>query len=54
MLVELEPQQAEILDRICEGPLISEDELIAAGALAVEATSKPRKPKTEKSGALFE
>jgi len=54
MLVELEPQQAEILDRICEGPLISEDELKTAGSLAVETAPKPRKLKTEKTGALFE
>jgi hypothetical protein len=53
MLVELEPQQAEILVQICEGPLISEDELKTAGAFAVETTSKPRRPKTQRSGALF-
>jgi hypothetical protein len=34
MLVELEPKQAELLDRICGGPLISEDELKTAGAFA--------------------
>jgi hypothetical protein len=54
MLVELEPKQAELLDRICAGPLISEDELKTAGAFVVEAAPKRRKPKTEKSAALFE
>jgi hypothetical protein len=54
MLVELEPQQAELLGRICGGALISEGDLETAGAFAVEATVKPRKLKTQKSGALFE
>lgn len=54
MLVELEPKQAELLDRICAGPLISEEELKTAGALAAEPAPKRRKPKTEKSAALFE
>jgi len=54
MLVELEPKQAELLDRICAGPLISEDELKTAGAFTTEAAPKRRKPKTEKSAALFE
>ncbi len=31
-LVELEPTQAELLDRVCAGPLISADELHAANA----------------------
>lgn len=33
-LVELEPSQAELLERICSGPTISVAELLAAGALA--------------------
>jgi Type ISP C-terminal specificity domain/N-6 DNA Methylase len=53
MLVELQPQQAQLLDRICEGEFISEDDLKTAGAFTVEATPKPRKPKTQRSGALF-
>ncbi len=36
-LVELEGAQAELLDRICSGPIIPADELLAAGALAVPA-----------------
>jgi len=54
MLVELEPQQSELLDRICAGPLVTEDELKAAGALEVKAAPKHRKPKGEKGAALFE
>ena len=54
MLVELEPQQAKLLDRICAGPLISEDELKAAGAFEVKASPKLRKQKEEKGPALFE
>jgi hypothetical protein len=54
MLVELEPKQAELLDRICEGPLISEDDLKTAGAFSVEVAPKRRKAKAEKGPALFE
>jgi hypothetical protein len=38
LLVELEPAQAELLEAICEGHLISVDELRAAGALDVPAS----------------
>lgn len=34
LLVELEPRQAQLLDRVCTGALISEAELIAEGAIA--------------------
>jgi hypothetical protein len=34
-LVELEPSQADLLERICGGPTISAEELRAAGALTV-------------------
>jgi len=32
-LVEVEPAQAELLGRICEGPLVTNEEVEAAGAL---------------------
>jgi hypothetical protein len=54
MLVEVEPQQQELLDRICAGPLISEEELKAAGALEVPVAPKRKKAKTEKGAPLFE
>jgi hypothetical protein len=54
MLVDLEPQQAELLDRICAGPLISEDELKAAGAFEVKTAPRRSKQKKEKGPALFE
>jgi hypothetical protein len=54
MLIELEPQQAELLDRICAGPLISEDDLKAAGAFEVTPAPKRKKAKTEKGAPLFE
>jgi hypothetical protein len=42
-LVRLEPAQAELLDRMCSGPLISEDELHDAGAFALApATTRSR------------
>jgi hypothetical protein len=39
-LVEIEPQQADLLERICAGPIISATELLAAGALEVPTTGK--------------
>jgi hypothetical protein len=54
MLVELEPQQADLLDRICKGPLISETDLKTAGALTAEDTARPRRRKHPKGAALFE
>lgn len=53
MLVQLEPKQADLLNKICDGPLISETELKIAGALAGEAAPK-RKSKASKSAALFD
>ena len=43
MLVELEPKQAELLDRICAGPLVSITELHEAKALELPPKRK-RKP----------
>src|SRR5438270_12869144 len=39
-LVELEPAEASLLEKVCSGPTISEEELRAGGALEV-----PGKPK---------
>jgi hypothetical protein len=43
-LIALEPAQADLLNRICAGPLRSAEELAAAGALAMPeaASSKPK------------
>jgi hypothetical protein len=41
-LVELEPSQAELLERICSGQTISADELPAAGAPAAPAAPRRR------------
>jgi hypothetical protein len=43
-LIALEPKQADLLDRICAGPLRSAEELGAAGALAMPEAASP-KPK---------
>jgi hypothetical protein len=43
-LIALEPKQADLLDRICAGPLQSAEELGAAGALAMSEAASP-KPK---------
>ncbi|PYP82398.1 MAG: DNA methyltransferase [Candidatus Angelobacter sp. Gp1-AA117] len=48
LLVELEPKQAELLEKICTGPLISHDDLRLAGAL--DLPPKPKKSKQKQSG----
>jgi Type ISP C-terminal specificity domain len=45
-LIELEPTQAKLLERVCAGPLIPSDELLLTGAFEVPA--KPKR-KTQKS-----
>ena len=40
LLVELEPKQAELLEEICAGPLISEVDLKTAGALDAQGVVK--------------
>jgi Type ISP C-terminal specificity domain/N-6 DNA Methylase len=47
-LIALEPAQADLLDRICAGPLRSVEELRAAGALAAPETAAPSKRKGKK------
>jgi hypothetical protein len=42
LLVELEPSQAALLERVCAGPLFSEDELRKAGALTVPTKAQPK------------
>jgi Type ISP C-terminal specificity domain/N-6 DNA Methylase len=49
-LIALEPAQADLLNRICAGPLRSDDQLRAAGALAlpeITATSKHKRTDEE-------
>ncbi len=53
LLVELEPMQADLLERICAGSLISGEELKTAGALEVPAVPKKPKNKKEKPLHLF-
>jgi hypothetical protein len=53
LLVELEPMQADLLERICAGPLISGAELKAAGALEVPVDPKKSKNQKEKPLDLF-
>jgi len=40
LLVDLEPRQSKLLEKICAGPLISAEELATAGALAVPPQGK--------------
>ncbi len=51
-LVEMEPQQAALLEKICTGPTITAEELSASGAL--ETIAKPtRKNADDSTGDLF-
>jgi hypothetical protein len=54
LLVELEPVQAELLDKICSGPLISADDLSAAGALELPPKSKKMAKKKKAGPGLFD
>jgi hypothetical protein len=46
-LVDLEPVQAKLLEKICAEPLIPADELSTAGALIVPAKAKVKVGKTQ-------
>ena len=50
LLVELEPAQADLLERICSGPTISTAELHAAGALEGRTSSARRTAAADVSG----
>ena len=41
-LVALEPRQADLLERICDGPLLSGDDLRASGAFDATSTRRSR------------
>jgi hypothetical protein len=53
LLVELEPAQAGLLDRICAGPLLSQETLNSADALALPLQQKKLKKATNKEAQLF-
>lgn len=54
LLVNLEPEQAHLLDRVCDGPLISEAELRAEGAIgALAAADTFSGPSEEVQHGLF-
>jgi hypothetical protein len=46
LLVELEPAQAELLEKVCAGPTVPAEELRLAGALQVPAKPIPGTPKS--------
>jgi hypothetical protein len=52
-LVDLEPAQAELLDRICAGPTIREDELREAGALEDDAPQVRKARRLRQTETLF-
>ena len=51
-LVALEPRQADLLDRICDGPLVNADDLRARGAFDATATGRAGAA-DERQGALL-
>jgi hypothetical protein len=53
-LVDLEPEQASLLDKVCAAPKISEEELKISGALDIPEKSKPATKKKEKGPSLFD
>jgi len=53
LLVELEPAQAQLLEKVCSGPLISNDDLRLGGALELPPMAKKTKKKPKGPG-LFE
>jgi hypothetical protein len=55
LLIDLEPQQAELLEQICSGPLISSEDLAAAAAEdSVLAEPKRTKKRVDsQTAALF-
>lgn len=54
LLVELEPRQSELLEKICSGPLISAAELDAAGAFALPPKAKKTKKKATGTVHMFD
>jgi hypothetical protein len=53
LLVELEPAQADLLKRICAGPLLSSDTLTTAGALITPPKAEKLKKSKNKGPGLF-
>lgn len=49
-LIALQPKQSDLLGRICDNPLLSLEELQAAGALAMPDLMTPAKSKPKSSG----
>jgi hypothetical protein len=54
LLVELEPAQADLLEKVCSGPLISHDDLSAAGALDLPPKAKQKAKKKTSGPGLFD
>jgi len=50
LLVELEPAQADLLEKVCSGPLISHEDLSAAGAIELPPKAKKKTAKKKASG----
>lgn len=54
LLVELEPVQAKLLENICDGPLISGNDLRAGGALELPPKPKKTTKKQQHGSGLFD
>jgi len=53
LLVELEPAQKDVLDRVLAGPLVSTNDLVTAAVLPVLAQNRPICEKPVKADQLF-
>ena len=51
-LVRVEKQQAELLERICAGPLVDVDEMTDAGALAMPPSTVGGRARYDSTGEL--
>jgi hypothetical protein len=53
LLVDLEPIQRDLLQRVCAGPLVTVDDLLAAGVLPVPSSAQRPLPGNDRQAALF-
>ncbi len=53
LLIDLEPAQRDVLERVCAGPRIAVDELLRAGVLPVPRSAQRRVPADDAQTALF-
>jgi hypothetical protein len=53
LLIDLEPAQRDLLQRVCAGPLVTVDDLLTAGVLPVPPSAQRAIPADDRQTALF-